>query len=119
MYNLEILHSNIEDNPENTTRFLVIGREKIPQSGNDKTSLLISAHDRAGALLEILAPFAKHNISLTSIETRPALPEKWAYVFFIDLEGHIDQENVAAAINEIRPMVKELRILGSYPAAVL
>lgn len=119
MYNLEILHSNIEDNPENTTRFLVIGREKIPQSGNDKTSLLISAHDRAGALLEILAPFAKHNISLTSIETRPALPEKWAYVFFIDLEGHIDQENVAAAINDIRPMVKELRILGSYPAAVL
>lgn len=80
---------------------------------------MISAHDRAGALLEILAPFAKHNISLTSIETRPALPEKWAYVFFIDLEGHIEQENVAAAINDIRPMVKEIRILGSYPAAVL
>ena len=119
MYNLEILYSNIEDNPENTTRFLVIGREKIPQSGNDKTSLLISAHDRAGALLEILAPFAKHQISLTSIETRPALPEKWAYVFFIDLEGHIDQENVAAALDEIRPMVKELRVLGSYPIAVL
>ncbi|MFX5100658.1 ACT domain-containing protein, partial [Acinetobacter baumannii] len=77
------------------------------------------AHDRAVALLEILEQFAKHNISLTSIETRPALPEKWAYVFFIDLEGHIDQENVAAAINDIRPMVKELRILGSYPAAVL
>jgi chorismate mutase / prephenate dehydratase len=119
LYNLEIMHSNIEDNPENTTRFLVIGREKIPQSGNDKTSLLISAHDRAGALLEILAPFAKHNISLTSIETRPALPEKWAYVFFIDLEGHIEQENVAAAIEEIRPIVKELRVLGSYPVAVL
>ena len=119
MYNLEILYSNIEDNPENTTRFLVIGREKIPQSGNDKTSLLISAHDRAGALLEILAPFAKHQISLTSIETRPALPEKWAYVFFIDLEGHIDQDNVAAALDEIRPMVKELRVLGSYPIAVL
>ena len=91
-YGLEILHSNIEDNPENTTRFLVIGREKIPASGNDKTSLLISAHNRAGALLEILEPFSKHNISLTSIETRPALPEKWAYVFFIDLEGHIDQK---------------------------
>ena len=97
----------------------MIGREKIPQSGNDKTSLLISAHDRAGALLEILAPFAKHQISLTSIETRPALPEKWAYVFFIDLEGHIDQDNVAAALDEIRPMVKELRVLGSYPIAVL
>ena len=83
------------------------------------TSLLISAHDRAGALLEILEPFAKHKISLTSIETRPALPEKWAYVFFIDLEGHIDQENVAAALDEIRPIVKELRVLGSYPIAVL
>jgi len=119
IYDLEIMHSNIEDNPENTTRFLVIGREKVPQSGNDKTSLLISAHDRAGALLEILAPFAKHNISLTSIETRPALPEKWAYVFFIDLEGHIEQEHVKAAIEEIRPLVKEVRVLGSYPAAVL
>ncbi|MCT8089604.1 prephenate dehydratase [Acinetobacter sp. C_4_1] len=119
LYELEILHSNIEDNPENTTRFLVIGREKVPPSGNDKTSLLISAHDRAGALLEILAPFAKHNISLTSIETRPALPEKWAYVFFIDLEGHIEQENVKAAIEEIRPLVKEIRVLGSYPIAVL
>ncbi|MEQ1095269.1 prephenate dehydratase [Acinetobacter johnsonii] len=119
IYDLEILHSNIEDNPENTTRFLVIGRERIPQSGNDKTSLLISAHDRAGALLEILAPFAKHNISLTSIETRPALPEKWAYVFFIDLEGHVKQDNVKAAIEEIRPLVKEVRVLGSYPIAVL
>lgn len=103
IYELEILHSNIEDNPENTTRFLVIGREKVPPSGNDKTSLLVSAHDRAGALLEILAPFAKHNISLTSIETRPALPEKWSYVFFIDLEGHVEQDNVRAAIEEIRP----------------
>ncbi|MCG2572953.1 MULTISPECIES: prephenate dehydratase [Acinetobacter] len=118
-YGLEILHSNIEDNPENTTRFLVIGREKIPASGNDKTSLLVSAHNRAGALIDILEPFAKHNISLTSIETRPALPEKWAYVFFIDLEGHIDQPNVAAALDEIRSMVKELRVLGSYPVAVL
>lgn len=119
LYDLEIYHGNIEDNPENTTRFLVIGREKVPASGNDKTSLLISAHDRAGALLDILAPFAKHEISLTSIETRPALPEKWAYVFFIDLEGHIDQDNVKAAIEEIRPLVKEVRVLGSYPAAVL
>ncbi|MFT4021459.1 MAG: prephenate dehydratase [Acinetobacter sp.] len=118
-YGLEILHSNIEDNPENTTRFLVIGREKIPASGNDKTSLLVSAHNRSGALLEILKPFSKHNISLTSIETRPALHEKWTYVFFIDLEGHIDQPNVKAALEEIRSIVKELRILGSYPVAVL
>ncbi|MBF7682688.1 prephenate dehydratase [Acinetobacter sp. B5B] len=118
-YDLEILHKNIEDNPENITRFLVVGREKIPQSGRDKTSLLISAKNQAGALMKILAPFSTHNISLTSIETRPALREKWTYVFFIDLEGHIDQDNVRAALDEIRPMTKELRILGSYPVAVL
>src|SRR5690606_6942049 len=98
---------------------LVIGCEKVPQSGNDKTSLLISALDRAGALLEILAQFAKHTISYNCIKTRPALPDKWAYVFFIDLEGHNEQEHVKAAIAEIRPLVKEVRVLGSYPAAVL
>lgn len=119
LYDLNILHANIEDNPDNTTRFLIIGRETVPASGQDKTSLLVAAHDRAGALIEILAPFAKHNISLTSIETRPALPEKWAYVFFIDLIGHIDNAHVAAALAEIKPLVKELRVLGSYPKAVL
>lgn len=119
IYDLDILHTNIEDNTENTTRFLVIGREKAARSGQDKTSLLIAAHDKAGALLEILQPFAQHQITLTSIETRPAVPEKWAYVFFIDLKGHIDDENVIAALNDIRPHVKELRVLGSYPIAVL
>lgn len=119
LYALSVLHQNIEDNPNNTTRFLIIGREAIAASGEDKTSLLVAAHDRAGALIEILAPFAKHQISLTSIETRPALPEKWAYVFFIDLKGHVSDSNVAAALAEIKPLVKELRVLGSYPKAVL
>lgn len=119
LYDLKILHTNIEDNPSNTTRFLIIGRDEVPASGVDKTSLLISAHDRAGALIEILAPFATHQISLTSIETRPALPEKWAYVFFIDLLGHISEPHVKAALDEIKPIVKELRVLGSYPRAVL
>lgn len=119
MYDLEILHANIEDNTENTTRFLVIGRERAARSGHDKTSLLISAYDRSGALLEILQPLARHGLTMTSIETRPALPEKWAYVFFIDLKGHIDDDNVRQAVEEIRPMVKELRVLGSYPIAVI
>lgn len=119
LYGLTILHPNIEDNPSNTTRFLIIGREAVQASGHDKTSLLIAAHDRAGALIEILAPFAKHQISLTSIETRPALPEKWAYVFFIDLLGHASEPHVKAALDEIKPIVKELRVLGSYPRAVL
>lgn len=119
LYDLTILHQNIEDNPDNTTRFLIIGREAVPASGQDKTSILVAAHDKAGALIEILAPFAKHNISLTSIETRPAWPEKWAYVFFIDLVGHASDANVAAALDEVRPLVKELRVLGAYPKAVL
>lgn len=118
-YGLTILHPNIEDNPSNTTRFLIIGRERIYPSGQDKTSLLIAAPDRSGALLDILKPFANHGISLTSIETRPALPDKWAYVFFIDLAGHQDDPAVAAALKEITPFVKTLRILGSYPRAVL
>lgn len=119
IYGLEILHANIEDNPENTTRFLVIGREKAERSGQDKTSILVSAQDRSGALLDILTPLAKHNITMTSIETRPDLPTKWAYVFFIDLKGHVDDENIRLALEEIRPLVKELRVLGSYPMAVL
>ncbi len=118
-YGLNILHARIEDNPNNTTRFLIIGRERVPASGEDKTSLLISAHDRAGALLDILQPFATHGISLTSIETRPAQPDKWAYVFFIDLVGHQDQPHVRAALDEIEKSVKEVRVLGSYPKAVL
>ncbi|MFB2579561.1 prephenate dehydratase [Acinetobacter sp. c2-A9] len=119
IYDLEILHANIEDNPENTTRFLVIGREKTQRSGQDKTSILVSAQDRSGALLDILTPFAKHGITMTSIETRPDLPNKWAYVFFIDLKGHVDDDNIQLALDEIRPQVKELRVLGSYPLAVL
>lgn len=119
IYDLEILHANIEDHPDNTTRFLVIGREKAAPSGHDKTSLLISAHDKSGALLEILTPLARHGITMTSIETRPASPEKWAYVFFIDIKGHIDDANVQQALDEMRPQVKELRVLGSYPQAVI
>ncbi len=118
-YGLHKLYSNIEDNPSNTTRFLIIGHEAIAPSGQDKTSIVVSAHDRAGALIEILKPLSYHGVSMTSIETRPERPNKWAYVFFIDMNGHINDANVSAAINDIRPLVKDLRILGSYPKAVL
>ena len=118
-YGLHKLYSNIEDNPRNTTRFLIIGHEAIAPSGQDKTSIVVSAHDRAGALIEILKPLSYHGVSMTSIETRPERPNKWAYVFFIDMNGHINDPNVSAAINDIRPLVKDLRILGSYPKAVL
>ncbi len=118
-YGCTILHENIEDNPENTTRFLIIGRESVPASGVDKTSLLIAAHDKPGALVEILLPFSEHQVSLTSIETRPAQSQKWTYVFFIDLLGHISDAPVQLAIAQITPLVKDLRVLGSYPRAVL
>lgn len=118
-YDLHKLHENIEDNPNNTTRFLIIGREDIPPSGHDKTSILVSAHNKAGALIEILQPLSKHGVSMTSIETRPERPNKWAYVFFIDMEGHIEDDNVSKAIEEIRPLVRDVRILGSYPQAVI
>ena len=118
-YGLHKLHANIEDNPNNTTRFLIIGKEAIEPSGNDKTSIVVSAHDKAGALIEILKPLSKHGVSMTSIETRPERPNKWAYVFFIDMNGHINDDDVKAAIEDIRPMVKDLRVLGSYPKAVI
>lgn len=118
-YGLHKLHENIEDNPNNTTRFLIIGKEDTAPSGQDKTSILVSSADRTGALIEILEPLKRHGVSMTSIETRPERPNKWAYVFFIDMNGHIEDKNVKAAIEEIRPLVKELRVLGSYPKAVL
>ena len=118
-YDLHKLHENIEDNPGNTTRFLIIGQESVAPSGQDKTSIVVSAHDKAGALIEILKPLSEHGVSLTSIETRPERPNKWAYVFFIDMNGHIQDPNVSAAIEAIRPLVKEVRVLGSYPKAVL
>ena len=118
-YDLHKLYSNIEDNPSNTTRFLIVGHEAIAPSGQDKTSIMVSAHDKAGALIEILKPLSYHGVSMTSIETRPERPNKWAYVFFIDMDGHIQDSNVSAAIADIRPLVKDLRVLGSYPKAVL
>ncbi|ALF58764.1 prephenate dehydratase [Psychrobacter urativorans] len=118
-YDLHKLYSNIEDNPSNTTRFLIIGHESVAPSGQDKTSIVVSAHDKAGALIEILKPLSYHGVSMTSIETRPERPNKWAYVFFIDMDGHIQDANVRAAIADIRPLVKDVRILGSYPKAVL
>lgn len=118
-YNLHKLYENIEDNPSNTTRFLIIGREAVAPSGQDKTSILVSAKDKAGALIQILQPLAKHGVTMTSIETRPERPTKWAYVFFIDMVGHCDDENLKLALDEIRPQVKDLRILGSYPQAVI
>ncbi len=121
VYGLNMLVPEIEDRPDNATRFLVIGRKAFPSSGDDKTTLLVSAAhtDAPGALFRLLEPFSRHRISMTRIESRPSRRRKWDYVFFIDLEGHADQEPLATALSELKGQASLFRILGSYPKAVL
>jgi chorismate mutase/prephenate dehydratase len=119
MYGLNILASNIEDDPNNTTRFLVIGRYRPGPSGSDKTSLMFTVHNRAGALYSLLEPIARHAVSMTKIESRPSRVNKWEYVFFVDVEGHIEDDNVAAAVKELNETASALTVLGSYPRCEL
>ncbi len=119
IYGLRILAASVEDEPDNTTRFLVIGRHPVGRSGADKTSLLLSAQNRAGTLYRLLVPFVTHEISLTRIESRPSRRAMWEYVFFVDLEGHVDQPEVAAALAELQEEASLFKVLGSYPKAVL
>jgi len=118
-YGLEKLSENIEDSADNTTRFLVIGRDEIPPSGDDKTSIIVSSRNRPGALFELLEPFRDAGVSLTRIDTRPSRREKWAYVFFIEFEGHLHDENIAAIVKELEGQSIFMKPLGSYPRAVL
>ena len=119
LYGLEIANANIEDQPDNTTRFLIIGHNSVPSSGQDKTSILVLARNKSGALYHILEPFQRHNVSMTSIESRPSGAGLWGYVFYIDFEGHLDDANVQAVLTDLDTEVAELRVLGSYPQAVL
>ena len=119
MYGLNILASNIEDDPNNTTRFLVVGRQAVGPSGNDMTSLMVAVHNKAGALYSLLEPIARHGVSMTKIESRPARISKWDYVFFVDVEWHVEDENVAAALKELQTEATLLKVLGSYPRCEL
>jgi len=121
VYGLNVLVPEIEDRPDNTTRFLVIGRKSFPPSGQDKTTLLVSAADTGapGALFRLLEPFAAHGISMTRIESRPSRRRKWDYVFFIDLEGHAADESLASALEQLKGQASLCRVLGSYPRAIL
>ncbi len=119
LYSLPKLAENIEDEPDNTTRFLVIGRQQPQPSGRDKTTLLLSARNIAGSLNHLLAPLAEHNISMTRIESRPSRRGTWDYVFFVDIEGHRSDSNVAAALDALQDAAQLFKILGSYPVAVL
>ncbi|MDX5297466.1 MAG: prephenate dehydratase [Gammaproteobacteria bacterium] len=119
LYGLRILSSNIEDRPDNTTRFLIIGREDVAPSGKDKSSILVSMRNRPGALYKVLEPFHRHDISLTRIETRPSPSGTWAYVFYIDFEGHVNDPAIQRVLSEIDREAVELKHLGSYPVGVL
>ncbi len=118
-YELNVINSNIEDEPDNTTRFLVIGREQIPPSGADKTSILVSTANKSGALSRLLQPFAENDVSLTRIESRPSRQTMWNYVFFVDMEGHKDDSDIAEVLHILHNEAAMLKILGSYPKAVL
>lgn len=119
LYGLNNLASNIEDEPDNTTRFLVIGKSSCLASGNDKTSLIFSAPNKPGALHKMLSCFAENDISMTRIESRPSRREMWAYVFFVDIEGHAEDEPVKKALADLEECSAMLKLLGSYPKAVL
>ena len=119
IYGLKIVHANIEDNPENITRFLIISKQATPPSGDDKTSLLISAPNRPGALYQLLAPFAKNNISMSRIESRPSRLANWEYVFFVDINGHREDKKIAECLDALRSDATMVKVLGSYPRAVL
>jgi chorismate mutase/prephenate dehydratase len=121
LYNLKVLYQNVEDQGDNTTRFLVIGRAMFPPSGKDKTTLLVSATstEGPGVLLQFLKPLSDHGISMTRVESRPSRRRKWDYVFFIDIEGHADDEAVAPALEKMKEQADLFRVLGAYPQAIL
>jgi chorismate mutase / prephenate dehydratase len=119
IYHLNVLAERIEDEPGNTTRFLVIGAHDAPATGQDKTSLLLSCRNQAGGLQDLIAPLAAHGISMTRIESRPSRREIWDYVFFIDVLGHRDDSALRSALTHLDTASLLFKVLGSYPVAVL
>lgn len=119
IYGLKVLVNSIEDDPNNTTRFFVVGRQKVAASGQDKTSLLLSTPNRPGALHDMLSPIASNDVSMTRIESRPSRRAAWDYVFFVDVEGHQDDPAVAQVLQELKDNSFLIRVLGSYPVSLL
>lgn len=119
LFGLNVLAENIEDDPRNTTRFLVLSSHDAAPSGQDKTSLVTATRNVPGAMFELLEPLARHQVSMTKLETRPSKMGMWEYVFFVDIEGHHEDPTVAKALVELQQRAAFLKILGSYPMAVL
>jgi chorismate mutase/prephenate dehydratase len=118
-YGLPVFAGNVEDEPNNTTRFVVLGHQESRPSGHDKTSLIMSAPNRTGALCELLVPFSEAGVSMTRLESRPARRTLWEYVFYVDIEGHRDDPPVAHALEELARRAAYLKVLGSYPVAAV
>ncbi|MGI9232312.1 MAG: prephenate dehydratase [Woeseiaceae bacterium] len=121
VYELEIMVNNVEDRPDNATRFLVVGRKLLAPSGDDKTTLLFSTSDTgdgSGVLHQLLQPLAEHGISMTRIESRPSRRRKWDYVFFIDIDGHAEEAPVSAALAQLEARSSLFKVLGAYPKAI-
>lgn len=115
LYNLPILEAGIQDCPNNTTRFLIIGPETCPPTGNDKTSILFAVPNESGALFAALEPLQKLGISMSKIESRPSRRRAWEYLFFVDVQGHATDPNLSKALAELKERTTSLKILGSYP----
>jgi chorismate mutase/prephenate dehydratase len=118
-YGLKILASSIEDDAKNRTRFLVLGGHEAGQSGKDRTSLVMTTHNKPGSLLELIASFSSAGVNMTRLESRPARTGQWEYYFYVDIEGHQQDAKVAKALAELRDKAPFVKIFGSYPAAVL
>lgn len=116
LYGLKVIKSRIEDNLNNFTRFLVLSQKAPERTGKDKTSLMLSIKDKVGALYDLLRPFASHGISMTKIESRPSRRKAWEYIFFVDIEGHIEEDRVKKAVEDITGRCLFMKVLGSYPA---
>lgn len=117
-YGLRVLAAGIEDDPSNTTRFLIIGQLETRPTGSDKTSIVLSSQNRPGSLHELLTPLAAAGISMTRIESRPARRSLWQYVFFIDMEGHVKDEKLRPVLDELAKKAIFYKLLGAYPRAV-
>ncbi len=115
-YGLKILYKSIEDSAHNVTRFLVVGKNYVKPTGDDKTSIMFSVKDKSGALHDILVPFKKYKINMTKIESRPSKIRAWEYYFFVDLEGHCMDRKVSKALEELKKECSYMKILGSFPA---
>jgi chorismate mutase/prephenate dehydratase len=115
LYGLNILYKNIEDNPSNITRFFVLSDKSCDRSGRDKTAIMCYIRNEPGALYEILVPFKEHGVNLTNIEPLPTRRGAWDYCFYLDFEGHADEDNVSKALEEVRHNCEKVKVLGSYP----